>query len=112
MKLLTTFITLLITLQLSFAEGSSSFKFIKTRIETNSTKVFFSLEKEISFELLKNNLIQLDGVNNCEISEQGYISIEIEAQNNNDAIRQVIISLGSDIDKKFIIVSKKSYYNK
>lgn len=111
MKLLTTFITLLMTVQLSFAEGNSSFKFLKSRTEATTIKVFFNLENEIDFEYLKQSLKGLSSIKSIEKSKEGYISLGLINQENNDEIRSVILSIGTDIDKKFIIISKKSYYN-
>ena len=94
----------------SYSDTPPSFKFIKTRAGVNTVKVFFNLEKEIELSVLKSNFSSITQVKNISISPEGYISLELESQNVNDKIREVILSLNSDIDKKFIVITNKKYF--
>lgn len=97
-------------MQFSFAIDDSSFIFTKKTSDKTQVTVYFSLENDISLETILSDLKSVKGVSNASISEYNYIKIVMTDQSHNNEIRNVILKNGSDIDKKFIIIKSKSYY--
>ena len=93
-----------------FSNSPSSFKFVKKTTEKDQVTVYFNLEKDVTFSALQSLLSSVEGVKNVSKSESGYIKVVMNDQTHNNEIRTVILNSGSDIDKKFIVITSKSFY--
>ena len=110
MKKITTLFLASILATFVFANTPTSYIFVKKTTEKEQVTVYFNLEKEVSFETLQSQISNIEGVKKVAKSEFGYIQVTMEDESHNDEIRKVIINNGSDIDKKFITITSKSYY--